>query len=569
MKNLIPLIAAAGTALTMSAATVVTNGDGRLSYFENAPDCCLIQIDFAPCMANALFTFSDVWLNGKNLNHTDSDNIGPFGIAGKGWSGGNHLNGDIRSARTDSVRVFLDGAPLDLCKPSVAQGGTLTVEVFNTLLQPFDTAAVFADEHYRYNVSGNSIEVFGNHTFRNAEPLVIDRYYGMQSMFIGEAETLTPGGKYTQWTPIAEVSEFTKASAPRFTLFVEHSPYGYQASWIDPAYGLGDRAMVDPSDVVFIGNSWSKAYHKTIGSRTVSNGDRTQWHGVYSWFDSPIADNARGGDGSFSYPASLPGQPVAFSAAADGTVSIEPMSRMRFPERKLTVMSYNLRFGERASMDRLAEEIKAASPDFVALQEVDVHAGRTAAGDNRGLNYINELAQRTGMFGYYGRTINFLGGYYGIGILSKHPATDVSTIPLPNPQNTEPRVVLKGRFLLDGKQPFVFASTHLDFKDPRTTVLQAQTLVPVLAAQGIPAIVAGDFNTSPRDEAIKYMTSQCAVLSGSAPTYPADVPMAKIDHIFGLPTSSFSLEETHEGTPSENAASDHLPVISTVILKPY
>ena len=40
---------------------------------------------------------------------------------------------------------------------------------------------------------------------------------------------------------------------------------------------------------------------------------------------------------------------------------------------RLKVMTYNLRFGELATIDQLAEHIKAFHPDFVALEEVDVN----------------------------------------------------------------------------------------------------------------------------------------------------------------------------------------------------
>ncbi len=263
----------------------------------------------------------------------------------------------------------------------------------------------------------------------------------------------------------------------------------------------------------------------------------------------------------------------AATTESDGTLSESDTassivnSEQAFPERRFKIMSYNLRFGERASMDELAEIIKAENPDFVSLQEVDVNAGRTAAGKNRGLNYINELAQKTGMFGYFGRAIDFAGGYYGIGILSRIPAKDIQTVPLPNPGNAEARVMLKGTFLIDGKQPFVFASTHLDFTDLNTTELQARYLLPRLTADGIPAIIGGDFNATPADAAVRFMAENGATLSGSNPTFPSDVPRSKIDHLFGFPDNAFILEETHEGPTDKDAPSDHLPIISTVILK--
>lgn len=46
---------------------------------------------------------------------------------------------------------------------------------------------------------------------------------------------------------------------------------------------------------------------------------------------------------------------------------------------RLKVMTYNLRFGELATIDQLAEHIKAFHPDFVALEEVDVNTQRSLA----------------------------------------------------------------------------------------------------------------------------------------------------------------------------------------------
>lgn len=232
--------------------------------------------------------------------------------------------------------------------------------------------------------------------------------------------------------------------------------------------------------------------------------------------------------------------------------------------RTLRIMSYNLRFGERAPLTRIADEIKAQNPDFVALQEVDVNTARQNAGTNMGKNYLTELAQLTGMFGYYGRTINLAGGYYGIGILSRHPATEVKTIDLPNPANVEPRIMLMGRFLLDGHTPILFSSTHLDYIDMRTIERQALYMLPILENQKVPLIVGGDFNSKPSDAPIRLLDSHGIRLSGDAPTFPSNKPKKRIDHIFGFPANAFRLIDTAEGVSSVKAASDHLPVISTV-----
>ena len=46
---------------------------------------------------------------------------------------------------------------------------------------------------------------------------------------------------------------------------------------------------------------------------------------------------------------------------------------------RIRVMTYNLRFGELASLEQIAEHIKAFQPDFVALQEVDSKTYRERA----------------------------------------------------------------------------------------------------------------------------------------------------------------------------------------------
>lgn len=309
------------------SAAVVTTGNGTLSYREHTPWSGEIAIDFAPCMANELFTFSSVVLDSVVVNRTSSDNIGPFGLVGGGWSGGNHLNGGLRSARTDSIEVSLDGVPLDLSVPSQSEGSVLTVRVFNTLLMPADTVP-FALETMTYRVSGNSVEVSGEHRFVAPQPVAVDRYYGMQSMFDGETEMLTPGGAYGVWTPVASVDRFDKASAPGFCTFIEHSPAGYQACWMDSCTGLGDRRMVDAADWVFIGNSWTKSYHKLIGGKTVAPGDTTLWRGVYTWFKEPVSDGCRGTlPGHYAFAGNIGGQSIIFYINKFGKTTIIPINQ--------------------------------------------------------------------------------------------------------------------------------------------------------------------------------------------------------------------------------------------------
>jgi glycerophosphoryl diester phosphodiesterase len=241
--------------------------------------------------------------------------------------------------------------------------------------------------------------------------------------------------------------------------------------------------------------------------------------------------------------------------------------RKAYGSHSLTVMTYNLRFGERASMDKIAEVIKAESPDFVALQEVDVNSYRDAAGANKGLNYINELAEKTGMNGYFGKALNFpRGGYYGVGILSKHPSRSVERFELPNPKAVEPRVLLAGVFEIDGHMPVVFGSSHLDYSDKDTSEKQARYVLNILNGFGLPYIVGGDFNATNESGAVQAFVEVAKPLTADEYTFPSDIPKKKIDYIFGYPVDAFDLESTKVGKASPDAESDHLPVVSKIVL---
>ena len=116
---------------------------------------------------------------------------------------------------------------------------------------------------------------------------------------------------------------------------------------------------------------------------------------------------------------------------------------------QLRTMTYNLRFGERASLEDIAAHIRAFNPDFVALEEVDCKTFRQRAPQQNGRDFIAALAYHTGMFGLYGKTINYAKGYYGIGILSRYPYISVNKTMLPNPSGKEPRALLEGLFDVD------------------------------------------------------------------------------------------------------------------------
>lgn len=271
---------------------------------------------FKRCMFNELYTFCRVGMTGSReakpttspeaipeviLNTAYSDNIGPFAVAGHGWCGGNHkyLEQSARTACNESYAIIVDGRRLE--GDCEVWASSVVIEVENVILDPSrpylnadghdELRDTLCRESVTYRIYRNNIEVAASHHFCNREPATIAIYYGMQSMFEGETHTFTAGGAYNGWTEQAEVSSFTKGEYPRFRRFIEKNPTAYQSAFLLPD-GLGSHGELADGNVVFIGNSHGKSYHKLVADMQVDDGDKTCWRGVYTWFASPIADDA-------------------------------------------------------------------------------------------------------------------------------------------------------------------------------------------------------------------------------------------------------------------------------------
>jgi len=227
-------------------------------------------------------------------------------------------------------------------------------------------------------------------------------------------------------------------------------------------------------------------------------------------------------------------------------------------------MCYNLRFGELASLEELAEFIKKENPDIVALQEVDVNTTRTRAPHQNGKNFISELAFRTGMLSIYGKTIPYAGGYYGIGILSKYPFTSSKRVLLPMPEGAkEQRAVLISEIELSGKQAITFACTHLDYTTSEVRQAQVKFINSILLQGDNPTILCGDFNAKPDSKEINIDMKDWLQAASPDYTIPAKAPKSKIDYIFCYPKNMWTVGDAY--TPKVQL-SDHLPIISTLTL---
>lgn len=230
----------------------------------------------------------------------------------------------------------------------------------------------------------------------------------------------------------------------------------------------------------------------------------------------------------------------------------------------LKVLCYNLRFGELASLEQLAEFINQENPDIVALQEVDVLTNRTRAPQQNGKHFISELAFRTNMFSLYGKTIPYAGGYYGIGILTKYPYVSANRILLPMPDGAkEQRAYLVSEIELPNHETLTFVCTHLDYTTSAVRQVQVKAINDDLLKRNGPIIICGDFNAKPDSKEIVEGMNVWLQATNQDYTIPAKAPSSKIDYIFCYPKNVWKVIETE--TPSIQL-SDHLPVISTLEL---
>ena len=216
---------------------------------------------------------------------------------------------------------------------------------------------------------------------------------------------------------------------------------------------------------------------------------------------------------------------------------------------QVQVMSYNVRHcaGMDMVMDyyRTAAVISKQQPDVVALQELDSMSGRS------GQRYqLGELANRTQYYPVFGSAIDYDGGKYGVGILTREHPVSIKGIPLPG---EEPRVLLVVEL-----KDYVIACTHLDLEAE-----QRLASVPLIVAEAQrwqkPFILAGDWNDASDSELLQEMTKYFTILSGDDPTFPADDPQECIDYVASFKTQPVVAIESF--VIDEPEASDHRPLM--------
>ena len=229
-------------------------------------------------------------------------------------------------------------------------------------------------------------------------------------------------------------------------------------------------------------------------------------------------------------------------------------------------MTYNVHrcVGNDRKLDpaRIADVIESANADVVALQELDVGQARTGS-----VHQPEWLAARLGMAVHFVAARPCDEGYYGNAILSRHPFTLTSEGMLRR-RAGEQRAVQWLKVSIAGRELNVM-NTHLSIHF-RERLLQIEQL---LGAEWIaktethlPLVICGDLNSSCFSPVYRKLRrqlrdTQCANGARPRPTWPSQLPLLRIDHVFASSNLRVRRCEVLRDRLSA-VASDHLPLVA-------
>lgn len=223
-------------------------------------------------------------------------------------------------------------------------------------------------------------------------------------------------------------------------------------------------------------------------------------------------------------------------------------------ELTLKVLSYNVRnargMDNVTNYSRVANVINRIDADCVALQELD-----SATERSNGVVVIEELAKHTNMFATYNKSIDYQGGGYGIGILTREKPLRKDAILLPGREE-------KRSLLMVEMPDYIIACTHwsLNEEDRLASVGVINKFFKDQHVQK-PIFLAGDFNAVPESEEMLKLSEKWTILNDiSQPTIPVNNPIRCIDYILSIKKPTFNINVLEAKVENETVASDHLPV---------
>ncbi len=222
-------------------------------------------------------------------------------------------------------------------------------------------------------------------------------------------------------------------------------------------------------------------------------------------------------------------------------------------QNTLKLMSYNIKnangMDNVCNFQRIANVINNTSPDVVAIQEVDSMTNRS------GQKYVlGEIAERTQMHGYFAPAIDYDGGKYGIGLLTKQVPLRLQSLPLPGRE--EARTLILAEFA-----DYIYCCTHMSLTEEDR--MKSLELVKAFTSSSTkPLFLAGDMNAEPESGFIKKLQKDFQILSNPKQhTFPAPDPKETIDYIATLKQNAKGFAVISAKVINEPMASDHRPIL--------
>ena len=201
---------------------------------------------------------------------------------------------------------------------------------------------------------------------------------------------------------------------------------------------------------------------------------------------------------------------------------------------------------------RIADVINSAKVEAVTVQEVDSVTTRSTT--NR-RDVLKNLGRKTGMYSTFGAAIDYKGGKYGVGVLTKEKPLSHYTVPLPC--SSEPRVLLVVEL-----ENYYFCCSHFSlnaaYRDEAVRIIteEAKKLKK-------PIILSGDFNAKRGENSIQTLANNFEIFEkqGSAFTFPAGTPTSEIDYFCLYKDNGAMAVMKEHYVVSETMASDHRPIV--------
>lgn len=234
----------------------------------------------------------------------------------------------------------------------------------------------------------------------------------------------------------------------------------------------------------------------------------------------------------------------------------------------LRLMTYNVRAfinnpaHPTGNYDVIANILKELNPDVVCIQETDSMTTRSG----KTIQLKNVADKNFWRYRFQG-TINYQGGRYGIGMLSKKNIVSSRNFFLTS--SNEQR-----GFLVVDFPKYVMISTHLDL-NAATRKIQVQEITAkvkeLYGSVNKPVFLAGDLNDTPTSDTMKEFYKDWKLISTLDNTFPASAPTKCIDFILMLNKGyQHKIVETRVIGSSPhgnlNVESDHLPVLTTIVI---